>query len=66
MSSTINQFEIFLHIFLMVGARKANMLTDQLDKKIITVSLPNYCFFAKCHVIDKKVIGPSDKALKHK
>lgn len=41
MSSTINQYENFLHIFLMVGASKANMLTDQLDKKIITVSLLN-------------------------
>lgn len=33
--------KIFLHIFLMVGASRANMLTDQLDKKIITVSLLN-------------------------
>lgn len=52
--------KFFLHIFLMVGASKANMLTDQLDKT------NNYCFFAKCHVIDMKVMGPSNKALKHK
>lgn len=52
--------KIFLHIFLMVGASRANMLTDQLDKT------NNYCFFAKCHVIDMKVMGPSNKALKHK
>ena len=60
MSSTINHYEkIFTYIF-MVRASKANMLTDQLDKT------NNYCFFAKCHVTDMKVMGPSDKALKHK
>ena len=43
----------------MVGAGKANRLTDQF---VIT---NNDCFFNKCHaIVGMKVMGPSDKTFK--